>query len=81
MNFGGILIVFDRLFGTYKAEDAAVPLRYGLVHPMSSSNPLKIVYGDFIALIRELWSAKSWADRWSMIFRPPGWTPALNKPD
>jgi len=79
MNFGGILIVFDRLFGTYKEEDAAVPLKYGLVHPITTNNPLKIVYGDFIALARELWSARSWSDRWGMIFKPPGWTPAASK--
>lgn len=76
MNYGGVVIIFDRLFGTYKAEDAAVPLRYGLVHPVTTDNPLVIVYGDFIKLIREVWSAKSWNDRWRLIFMPPGWMPA-----
>jgi hypothetical protein len=56
-----------------------VPLKYGLVHPITTNNPLKIVYGDFIALARELWSARSWSDRWGMIFKPPGWTPAAAK--
>jgi sterol desaturase/sphingolipid hydroxylase (fatty acid hydroxylase superfamily) len=78
-NFGGVVIVFDRLFGTYKAEDAAVPLKYGLVHPVTTNNPLVIVYGDFIEPIRELWSAKSWGDRWRLIFMPPGWRPEANE--
>jgi len=74
-NFGGILILFDRLFGTYKAENPAVTLRYGLACPITTNNPLKIVYGDFIAMFRDVWSAKSWGDRWSMMFKPPGWIP------
>jgi hypothetical protein len=69
----------NRLFGTYKAEDAAVPLKYGLVHPVTTNNPLVIVYGDFIEPIRELWSAKSWGDRWRLIFMPPGWRPEANE--
>jgi sterol desaturase/sphingolipid hydroxylase (fatty acid hydroxylase superfamily) len=76
MNFGGVVIVFDRLFGTYKAEDARLPMRFGLTHPMISMNPLVIVYGDFVALIREVWAAKSWSDRWRLILKPPGWAPA-----
>ncbi len=74
-NFGGILILFDRLFGTYKAENPAVTLRYGLACPITTNNPLKIVYGDFIAMFRDVWSAKPWGDRWSMMFKPPGWIP------
>ncbi len=77
-NFGGILIVFDRLFGTYKAEDEGVTLRYGVMPPMHSSNPLVIVYGEFAALLRDVWAAKSWGDRWRLIFMPPGWTPTAH---
>lgn len=76
MNFGGVVIVFDRMFGTYKEEDATLPTKFGLTHPMTSMNPLVIVYGDFIALIREVWAAKSWGDRWRLILKPPGWAPA-----
>jgi hypothetical protein len=38
-NYGGTLIVFDRLFGTYQAEDPAIAIRFGLVHPVDSLNP------------------------------------------
>jgi sterol desaturase/sphingolipid hydroxylase (fatty acid hydroxylase superfamily) len=74
-NYGGILIVFDRLFGTYTEEDEGVTLKYGLVHPQTSNNPLVIVYGEFVSLVRDLCRAKSWHDRWQLIFRPPGWSP------
>ena len=56
-----------------------MPLKYGLVHPVTTNNPLVIVYGDFIEPIRELWSAKSWGDRWRLIFMPPGWRPEANE--
>ena len=74
-NFGGILIVFDRLFGTYRQEDDGVTLRYGVMPPMHSSNPLVIVYGEFIALLKDVWQAKNWGDRWRLVFMPPGWSP------
>ena len=41
-NYGGVLIIFDRLFGTYIAEKKEVPCRYGWVHPLQSNNPLVI---------------------------------------
>ena len=75
-NFGGILIIFDRLFGTYKEEAEGVKLRYGILPPMRSNNPLVIVYGEFIALVRDVLRADNWRDRWRLIFMPPGWSPA-----
>ena len=74
-NYGGILIIFDRLFGTYTAEAEGVTLTYGLVHPQTSNNPLVIVYGEFVTLLRDLFKTKNWGDRWRLIFMPPGWSP------
>jgi len=74
-NFGGIVIVFDRLFGTYAAEDDAIPIRYGLVHNVDTVNPLVIVYGQFIDLTRDMIKAPSWIERWRLMIKPPGWTP------
>ena len=62
-NFGGTLIVFDRLFGTFAAERDDVPCRYGLVVPLRSYNPVWIAFHEFIALGRDLWRARSWRDR------------------
>ncbi len=61
-NFGGVLIVFDRLFGTFAAERADVPCRYGLVVPLRSYNPVWIAFHEFVALGRDLWRARSWGD-------------------
>jgi sterol desaturase/sphingolipid hydroxylase (fatty acid hydroxylase superfamily) len=74
-NYGGIVIIFDRLFGTYTPEADGVTLKYGLVHPQTSNNPLVIVYGEFVNLLRDLWRARNWGDRWRLALMPPGWAP------
>ncbi|HEV2185884.1 MAG TPA: sterol desaturase family protein [Stellaceae bacterium] len=62
-NFGGALIVFDRLFGTFAAENDAVACRYGLVEPLRSNNPLWIAIHEFVALCRDLWRGRNWRER------------------
>ncbi len=62
-NFGGVLIVFDRLFGTFAAERDDVPCRYGLVAPLHSYNPVWIAFHEFVALGRDLWQARGWRAR------------------
>ena len=58
-NYGGVLIVFDRLFGTYRAERDDVPCRYGLVVPMVGYNLLRIELLQWHALGRDLLGARS----------------------
>jgi sterol desaturase/sphingolipid hydroxylase (fatty acid hydroxylase superfamily) len=73
-NYGGILIVFDRLFGTFQPEVA--PVRYGLTKDISTYNPLRIAFHEYAALGRDLRAAHSWRDRAGHVLRGPGWTPA-----
>jgi sterol desaturase/sphingolipid hydroxylase (fatty acid hydroxylase superfamily) len=72
-NYGGVLIIFDRLFGTFVAERADRPCRYGLVHPLLTNNPVVIAFHEWYALARDLWHARSWSERWQYVFGPPGW--------
>jgi sterol desaturase/sphingolipid hydroxylase (fatty acid hydroxylase superfamily) len=62
-NFGGVLIVFDRLFGTFAAEREGVAIRYGLVVPLRSYNPVWIAFHGFVELARDLWQARGWRGR------------------
>jgi sterol desaturase/sphingolipid hydroxylase (fatty acid hydroxylase superfamily) len=72
-NYGGILIVFDRLFGSFVEERADLPCRYGLVQPLSSNNPLRIGLHGWIDLGRDLRRARSWRERlWTVIGPPHG---------
>ena len=75
-NYGGITMIFDRLFGTYQPEVAEEPCRYGLVHPLTSNNPLRIAFHEWIALGRDVIRGRTWRERFMRAFGPPGWEPS-----
>lgn len=70
-NYGGVLIVYDRLFGTFAEEDE--PCRYGLVHPVGSRNPFAIVFHEWQRLWRDMRAAPNWRRRLELAWREPGW--------
>lgn len=72
-NYGGVLVVFDRLFGTYIPERDDVPCRYGLVHPERSYNPLKVEFGQWWRLGKDLAAARSAKAFFGALLMPPGW--------
>lgn len=74
-NYGGMLIVFDRLFGTYKAERDDLPCRYGWVKPMTTYNPLRVEFTQWATMIRDMVMAKSIRAAIGFVFMPPGWQP------
>lgn len=70
-NFGGILIVWDRLFGTFEAEDPREPVRYGLVHPLRSSNPLWVAMHEWVAIAIDVWRFPRWTDKLRALWVSP----------
>ena len=72
-NYGGVLMVFDRLFGTYRAERDDLPMRYGLVHPLTTHNPLTIEFHEWAKLARDLLRARSLRAFVGALLMPPGW--------
>lgn len=74
-NYGGVLVIFDRMFGTYVPERADLPPRYGLVTPLYSNNPLYVEFHQWIALGRDLRQARSLRALLGHLFMPPGWQP------
>jgi hypothetical protein len=74
-NYGGVLIIFDRLFGTYVKERDDLPCRYGLVHPITSYNPLRVESAQWVDLLRDLAGARSVSAILGYLFKPPGWAP------
>jgi sterol desaturase/sphingolipid hydroxylase (fatty acid hydroxylase superfamily) len=73
-NYGGILIVWDRLFGTFEPERARV--RYGLTKNIQTYNPLRVATHEFAAIWADARSASSWRDRLGYVFGRPGWQPS-----
>jgi sterol desaturase/sphingolipid hydroxylase (fatty acid hydroxylase superfamily) len=72
-NHGGILIVWDRLFGTWEPEGERV--RYGLTKNVGTFNPLDVAFHEFRAIWRDVRSAETWRDRFGYVFGGPGWAP------
>ncbi|MBY0572195.1 MAG: sterol desaturase family protein [Undibacterium sp.] len=72
-NYGGVLIIFDRLFGTYAEERVDLPCRYGLVHPMLSYNPLRVEFTQWIILLNDLFKARRLKTFLAHLFGPPEW--------
>ena len=56
-NFGGVVIVFDRLFGTFAQERQEEPCRYGLTKPLVSNNPAVIALREWGWMLRDAWRA------------------------
>jgi sterol desaturase/sphingolipid hydroxylase (fatty acid hydroxylase superfamily) len=72
-NYGGILIVWDRLFGTFAAERHRPT--YGLTTPVDTYNLLRLQFGEYAAIARDLRVARGWRARAGYLFGPPGWRP------
>ncbi|MCB0294062.1 MAG: sterol desaturase family protein [Calditrichaeota bacterium] len=72
-NHGGILIIWDRLFGTFQAEEEAPT--YGLTTNINSYNPIRIAFHEWQDMLRDVREAGSWRERLLYLFGPPGWSP------
>ncbi len=75
-NYGGILIVWDRLFGSFAEEDDAEPCVYGTRSPLRSWNPLVANLQVYRELAQDSRRAARWADKLRVWLMPPGWRPA-----
>ncbi len=70
-NYGGILILWDRLFGSYQAEEEKVV--YGITHPFGTANPLVIHFHEFWCLAKDLRRARGLGEAFGYIAKRPGW--------
>ena len=73
-NFGGIFIVWDRVFGSF-APEVERPV-YGLTKNISTYNPLRVAVHEYAAIGRDVRGARSWSQRRRIVFANPGWRPA-----
>jgi len=72
-NYAGILIIWDRMFGTFAAERQRP--HYGLTYPVNTYNLLRLQFGEFVNIARDVRRARRWRDRFGYMFGPPGWAP------
>ena len=74
-NYGGVLIIWDKLWGTYAEERDAAPITYGLVHQIHTNNPVKIAFSEWLEILKDVRSARNWREAFGYMFRAPGWKP------
>lgn len=72
-NYGGVLIIWDRIFGTFVPESETP--KYGIVSNLGTFNPLRIAIHEWVGIIKDVKNAKSLHELWGFIMGPPGWTP------
>jgi len=72
-NYGGTLIVWDRLFGTFVAEDEQAPPDYGITRPIHSRNLLVLWTHEYVDLFRAMARPGGLQARLKHLWKPPEW--------
>jgi sterol desaturase/sphingolipid hydroxylase (fatty acid hydroxylase superfamily) len=73
-NYAGILIIWDRLFGTFEPEGERV--RYGLTKQLDTFHPVRVAFHEYIALLYDVRQARGWRTKAQVLLRGPGWSPS-----
>lgn len=73
-NHGGVLIIWDRLFGTFAAERADEPCVYGLTHNIDSHQPWVVLKHGYQSLWQDVRRSTHWRDRLRYLWLAPGWS-------
>jgi len=74
-NFGGVFIVWDRLFGSYQRELPSEACIYGITSPLRSWSPLTAWLHVYRDMLLDIWHADNWRDRLRVPFAHPAWQP------
>jgi sterol desaturase/sphingolipid hydroxylase (fatty acid hydroxylase superfamily) len=74
-NMGMFLIIWDKLFGTFQAEEDTDPVKYGLTTNIKSYNPITLVFHEWKSIFTDLVKMKvPLKAKWMYVFGPPGWS-------
>jgi sterol desaturase/sphingolipid hydroxylase (fatty acid hydroxylase superfamily) len=73
-NMGMFLIIWDKLFGTFQAEEASEPVRYGLTSNIETYHPVKMVFHEWHHIFSDLKKQCSLKHKLLYVFGPPGWS-------
>lgn len=73
-NYAGILIIWDRMLGTFEPENEKVI--YGISEPLNSTNPVKVFFHGISRFIRKLGKIKGLKNKLLAFVKPPDWMPA-----
>jgi len=74
-NHGGILMIWDHMFGTYQDILPDVKPKYGILKDVGTFNPIRLNTHEFEAIFKDVRKAKSIKEVWMYVFGRPGWSP------
>ncbi|CAB3381035.1 Hypothetical predicted protein [Cloeon dipterum] len=74
-NYGGVLIIWDRLFGTFAPEKEGEEIVYGLVFNQPSFNPVWLQYFYSAHVVHKWQTMEGWKNKLSAVFKGPSWAP------
>jgi len=75
-NYGGVFIVWDRIFNTFQEELDSAPVVFGITGAVKSWNPLWVNAQVYAQLTHDAWFAERWVDKLTIWFKRTGWRPA-----
>jgi alkylglycerol monooxygenase len=75
-NYGGLFIIWDRLFGTFQEELRSEPVIFGIRGPLKSWNPVKALTHIYVDMARDSWHTAHWQDKLRVWVARTGWRPA-----
>lgn len=73
-NMGMVFIIWDRLFGTFEAEDTNEPVIYGLTENIKTHHPVKMVFHEWVSIFKDIRKPASLYSKFMYVFGPPGWS-------
>lgn len=73
-NMGMVFIIWDKLFGTFVAEDEKENVVFGLTENIKTYHPLKMVFHEWINIAKDLKKPSSLKAKFMYVFGPPGWS-------
>jgi len=73
-NMGMVFIIWDKLFGTFIAEDEKEKIRYGLTENINSRHPAHVVFHEWKNIFTDLRKTNSFKHKFMYVFGPPGWS-------
>lgn len=74
-NYGGVFILWDRLFGTFQDELSEEPCIYGIRGPLGSWNPARALTHIYFDMARDSWNTARWIDKFRVWYARTGWRP------
>ena len=75
VNYAGVFIIWDKLFGTFVPELDEEKPDYGLVHNIATFNPIRVAFHEWVGIFRDVAQPGiTWRDRLMYCVAPPGWS-------